>query len=264
MAHGILASARKRLRGLLVGCAAVVLVATPAFAQSQSSSAPPDFLLGRPRATVGIKGSWFMPSAGSDFYDTVTDTLTLEKSNFRTGTFSAELGVSVTPRLDITAGVDLNNVNAASEDRENEELLANGSRVPIQQVTELSQMNFTASAKFALLPRGRSVSRLAWIPRTIVPYVGAGGGIGKYNLQQNGDFVDYIDNHIFSDTFRSSDWAPLAQVFGGTDVQVHRRVILSFEGRYTWQKGDLDPDFVNFEPIDLGGLRFGAGIHFAF
>jgi hypothetical protein len=259
MAHN-----RRSARGFFVGCVAILLFASSAFAQSQSSSAPPDFLLGRPRVTVGIKGSLFMPSAGSDFYDTVTDTLTLEKSNFRTGTFSAELGISLTPRLDITGGFDMNNVNAASEDRENEELLPNGSRVPIQQVTELSQMNFMVSAKFALLPRGRSVSRLAWIPRTIVPYVGAGGGYGKYDLQQNGDFVDYIDNHIFSDTFRSSAWAPLAHVFGGTDVQVHRHVMLSFEGRYTWQKGDLDPDFVNFEPIDLGGLRFGAGVHFTF
>src|SRR3982751_1083618 len=150
-------------RGLLVGCAAILLFASPAFAQSQSSSAPQDFLLGRPRVTIGVKGSWFMPSAGSDFYDTVTDTLTLEKSSFRTGTFSTELGINLTPRVDLTIGMDLNKVTPTSEDRENEELLPNGSRIPIQQETELSEMNFTASAKFALLPRGRSVSKLAWI-----------------------------------------------------------------------------------------------------
>jgi len=258
---------------LLVCCAALVFLASPAFAgdqdpaastSSQSSASSPDFMLGRPRVSFGVKGSWFMASAGSDFYDTVTKTLTLEKSSFHTGTFSFEAGFSVNPRLEITGTIDLNRLNQPSEDRLNEELLSNGTRVPIQQSTELAETNFTGSAKFLLIPRGRSISRLAWIPNTFVPFVGAGGGIGKYNLRQNGDFVDYADNHIFTDTFRSEGWTPVVQVFGGTDIQVHRHVILSFEGRYTWQHADMSLDFVNFDPIDLGGMRFGGGVHFAF
>ncbi|MEY4095240.1 MAG: hypothetical protein RLZZ53_2439, partial [Acidobacteriota bacterium] len=39
---------------------------------------------------------------------------------------------------------------------------------------------------------------------------------------------------------------------------------LSLEGRYTWKRADLGNDFLDFEPIDLGGFRFGAGIHLAF
>ena len=35
------------------------------------------------------------------------------------------------------------------------------------------------------------ISRLAWIPRTFMPYVGAGGGYGTYEFRQNGDFVDF-------------------------------------------------------------------------
>jgi hypothetical protein len=108
------------------------------------------------------------------------------------------------------------------------------------------------------------VSRLAWIPRTVVPYVGAGGGLGKYSLRQNGDFVDSLNDHIFSDTLRSAGWSPVVHAFGGTDVQLYRHLMLSFEGRYTWQHSDLTGDFVNFDPIDLGGLRFAAGVHLAF
>ena len=74
----------------LVCCSALVLLASPAFAQSQSAAAPsqsqstpPDFMLGRPHVSIGVKGSWFMASADGGFYDTVTKTLTLEKSNFR-------------------------------------------------------------------------------------------------------------------------------------------------------------------------------------
>lgn len=213
---------------------------------------------------IGVRGGLLSPSAGSDFFEDMIQFLTLEKSDFRTGTFAAELAISVTPRLDIVAGWDGNRVNRDSEDREMEELLPNGTRVPIEQTTSLSETNFGVSAKYSLVSRGRRVSRLAWIPRTVVPYVGAGAGYGKYNLRQNGDFVDFQDNHIFSDTFRSEGWAPLFQAFGGTDIQFYRRLVLSLEGRYTWKKADLSSDYANYQPIDLGGFRFGAGVHIAF
>ena len=138
----------------------------------------------------------------------------MDKSDFNSGSFTAEMSVNVTSRLDITGGIDFNGMSQPSEDRDEEELLPNGSRVPIEQVTELEQMNLFASAKFLVLPRGRRVSSLAWIPNTFVPYVGAGAGYGKYNLRQNGDFVDFVDHHIFTDTFRlrrlgadSTSWA---------------------------------------------------------
>jgi len=275
MAHGVKANALQRLRGLCVSGTALVFLASPAFAggqnqsanassQSSTASSPQDFMLGRPRVMVGVRGSWFKASAGSDIYDFVTDQFTIEKSDFNTGSFAAELGVSVTPRFDITASMDFSGLTRPSEDRDEEEQLPNGSRIPIQQVTELDQMNFVASAKFLLLPRGRSVSKLAWIPNTFVPYVGAGGGYGKYTFRQNGDFVDFVDHHIFTDTFRSEGWSPIFHVLGGTDIQVMRRLVLSFEGRYSWQHSDLEPDFIDFAPIDLGGFRFGAGVHFAF
>lgn len=263
-----------RLRGLGVCVAALALLSpltadaqTPTentSTQSASSAAPPDFLLGRPRVMVGARGSWFMASANSDFFEFITEQLTLEKSSFRTGSFSPEMAISILPQLDLVFGMDANRVDRNSEHRTMEELLANGSRVPIQQTTELSEMNFFASAKFSVLPRGRRVSRLAWIPRTVVPYIGAGAGYGKYTLRQDGDFVDFLDNHIFTDSFRSEGWAPIVQAFGGTDVRIYRRLVLSLEGRYTWKHADLDQDFIDFEPIDLGGFRFGAGIHFAF
>ena len=97
-----------------------------------------------------------------------------------------------------------------------------------------------------------------------LPVLGAGAGFGRYSFQQTGDFVDFVDNRVFPDVFRSEGWAPLVQAFGGTDIQVMSRMLLSFEARYTWSHADLDQDFVGFDPIDLGGLRFGGGIHFIF
>ncbi len=274
MARSVIAKKGRRFRGLLLGATALVLLASPAFAGGQdpsahsstqsASSAPPDFMLGRPRVSVGVRGSLFVPGANSDIFEFITDQLLLEKSDFNTGSFGAELAVSLSPRIDIVAAFDMNGVNRPTEDRDEEELLANGTRLPIQSVTELQQKNFTASAKFSLIPRGRNVSRLAWIPNTFVPYVGAGAGYGQYALRQNGDFADFVDHHIFTDTFRSEGWAPTFHVLGGTDIRVARHFLLSLEGKYSWQHADLSQDFIDFEPIDLGGFRFGAGIHFAF
>lgn len=264
----------QRLRGLVLSVAALVLLAAPAFAgqdptpsttnAAQRPAPAPDFLIGRPRAVIAARASWFMAGANSDFYDQVTHDLTLEKSDFNTGAFAFEGGYRLSDRVDIVGGFDFANMSQTSEDRDEEELLPNGSRVPIQQSTELHQSNITASARFALVPRGHAVSRLAWIPNAFVPYVGAGGGMTKYSLRQNGDFVDFVDHHIFPDTFRSEGWAPTFHVFGGSDIQMYKRLMLTLEARYSWSTADLESDFVGFEPLDLGGLRLGAGIQILF
>lgn len=262
----------QRLRGLLMGaCAALTLLAVPAFAQPQldlgagaqtSTAVPssPDFLLFRPRATIGVRGNWHMASAGSDLYDFVTDQLTLEKSNFNAASLGVEVGVNLTPRLDVVAGLDLNRSKTPSEYRR----FIDNRGLPIEQTTELSQVNFTGSVKLAILPKGRQISRLAWIPRTMVPYVGAGGGVGRYRFEQVGDFVDFQDNDIFADVFTSKGWAPTAHAFGGLDIQVFSRMLMSVEGRYAWSQAALGRDFIDFDPIDLGGLKVGVGFHLVF
>jgi opacity protein-like surface antigen len=260
----------QRFRGLLVGaCAAISLFVAPAPAPAQDSppaqgsfQAPssPDFMLGRPRASIGVNGQWIFASAGSDLYEFVTDQLTLEKSSFNTPAFGANFGVNVLPRLDLTFGLEYSKSSTPSEYRD----FVDNDLLPIQQTTALRHLNLAGSAKFAVLPPGRAVSRLAWIPSAVVPYVGAGAGVSNYKFEQFGDFVDFNDSRVFSDAFQSSGWAPTVHVFGGTDIQMYKRMFLSLEGRYMWGSAELDRDFIDFEPIDLGGFRFGAGIHVVF
>jgi hypothetical protein len=270
MARSAIAKTGRRVRDVLVTVTALLLLAMPAFAGEQDAAASastqtspassPDFLLGQPRASVGIRGSWVKASANSDLFDFVTETLSIDKSDFNSGSFGAEVAISVSPHLDIVGAMDLNGISHPSDYR----LLEDNHGLPIEQTTELNQFNLTVSAKFALLPRGRRVSRLAWIPRTVVPYVGAGAGYGHYEFRQTGDFVDFADNHVFSDTFNSDGWSPTFHVLGGTDIRVYRHMVLSFEGKYSWQHADLEQDFIDFDPIDLGGFRFGAGVHLVF
>jgi hypothetical protein len=85
-----------------------------------------------------------------------------------------------------------------------------------------------------------------------------------FQVRQTGDFVDYVDYSVFSDVFEAKGWAPSAHVSGGVDVRLLRRLFLTVDGRYVWAKGDLGRTWVDFDPIDLSGLRMSAGINFKF
>lgn len=260
-----------RFRGPCLSVCAVLLLAAsalPASAASddQNPNAPgirapaADFMLGRPRVTVGLSGNWVMASAGSEIFDFVTDQLTIERSAFNRPGFGVDLAINVAPRLDVTMGFEGSRMEQGSEYRN----FVDNQLLPIEQTTSLKEQAFSAGVKFALLPAGRRVSRFAWIPSKFTPYVGAGGGILRYDFEQFGDFVDFEDSHVFNSHFRSAGWTPSVFASGGTDVHLFGRVFMSLEGRYTWSSATLDRDFVDFDPIDLKGFRFGAGFHYAF
>jgi hypothetical protein len=220
----------------------------------------PDFLFGRPDVSLGIRGDWVFSRGGSDWYDFVTDQFTIDDGAFNAPGITFELGFSVTPKIDVVGGIDFSSTSTSSEYRD----LVDNNRLPITQTTELWGTRISGSLKYALVPRGRDVGSLAWVPNTVVPYVGAGGGAHWFRLRQQGDFVDYQDLSIFTDVFRSSGWSPSAHVFGGADIRVYRRLYLTVEARYEWASGDLGADWIDFDPIDLSGLRVGTGINVVF
>jgi hypothetical protein len=256
----------------LTGCCLALLLAVPSVAGAQSddqtgsqaaraqSIPSPDFFLGRPRASLGVRGNWFMASAKSDVFEFVTEHLTIERSSFNTPTFGAELAINVTSRIDVIAGFDVGKSSTPSEYR----AFVDNNHLPIEQTTELKEFSVFGTVRYSLLPKGRSISRLAWIPRSVIPYAGAGAGLLSYTFFQTGDFVDFQTSRVFTDVFRSSGWAPSWHVLGGADVQVYKHLFMSFEGKYLWSSADLEQKFVGFAPIDLSGARFGAGIHLVF
>jgi hypothetical protein len=219
-----------------------------------------DFLFGRPRASIGLRGSWVFASAGSDVFDFVTRQLTLEKEHFNTPAFAADVAFNVTSRLQVEAGVEIARMQRASEYRD----FVDNNLLPIEQTTALNTTHIIGGIRYALTPRGREVSRLVWVPTKLVPYVGAGAGAVLYQFRQYGDFVDFVDNSIFYGSFRSQAWAPTAHVFGGIDVQLYRGLFATVQGRYTKASGRLSSDFVDFDPIDLSGFRMSGGINLLF
>jgi hypothetical protein len=242
-------------------------LATDARAQGDRPAPPPvgnfpsaDFLFGPPRGTVGVRGNWLFARAGSDWFSFVTSQLSLDKQDFNAPGIATDIGVPLGRRAEAVVGVDFNQSTTASDYRN----FVDNNRLPITQTTRLRTTTLTGSVKYALVDRGLEVSRLAWIPRHVVPYVGAGGGALRYDLLQSGDFIDFTDNSVFPSTFQSGGWAPVAQAFGGVDVRVLKRVYLSLDARYQWSNATLDQTWVDFDPIDLAGFKLSAGANFLF
>jgi len=240
------------------GILALVCLCWSATAEAQVART--DFLFGPPKGWVGFRVGGFAAHAGSDWYDFVTEQFTLDRDQFDAADFDLDLGIRVSPRLDVVAGWALTQLQTPSEYRD----WVDNNRLPINQTTSLWTMNFTGSLKVALLERGRAVGQLAWVPRRVVPYAGAGGGAGYYNLRQEGDFVDFVDFSVFPATFTSHGWSPSGHVFGGVDVGLLRRLKLTVDGRYRWFSKTLDSDWVGFEPLDLSGFTLSVGVGIVF
>ncbi len=220
----------------------------------------PDFLFERPRGSVSVRGGWLFERAGSDLFEFVHEQLTTEPGDFNSPTIAFDLGIAAGSRTEVVFGVEFGGATIPSEYRD----FVDNDRLPITQATRLRQANLSGSLKLALTPRGQEIGSIAWVPSAITPYVGVGAGALWYEFHQTGDFVDFLDLSVFSETFRSSGWAPSAHVFAGVDVKIARRLYLTGDGRYLWSQAELGPDFSSFEPIDLTGFKLTAGINYLF
>jgi hypothetical protein len=264
---------RRSCRTLIL--ASLVLVGAAAWAAAQPPASPTagpggqaadpdtpsrDYLFGRPRGSLAVRGLWQFAVAGSDIFDFVTEELTLEKSAFNAPGIAVDLDIALSPRLDLAFGIDNTYTSKGSEYRD----YVDNNELPIEQTTSLREFGIYGGLKYALAPRGRRVSRFAWIPRAVVPYIGAGGGVVKYEFEQTGDFVDFADLSVFTDTFHSEGWAPSLHACGGVDIHAYRILYVTAEARYTWASAELEPAFDGFEPIDLSGFKVGAGIRIVF
>ena len=223
-------------------------------------SRTPDFLIGAPKVRLGLRGTWLVPRAGGDLFSFVGDQLTFEPSDLRSRGVAADLAIALAQHVDLVTGFERSSRSTGSEYRQF--VASNGQ--PITQTTELDQKGATLGVRYLPLGSGRRISRLAFIPRRVTPYVGAGATATFYNFRQRGQFVDFTDRSIFTDAFASDGWAFGPFVQGGAELQVWKRLYVSVDGRYGWLHGALDSDFNGFDGIDLAGFRASTGFGIAF
>ncbi len=232
------------------------------------ASQDPDFLFAAPRYTAGFRAGWSLARAESDLFDFTRELLTVGDGDFDAPTFAADFAWVLNQRLDAVFGFEYSRSSTTSEFRD----FVGSDDLPIVQETKLTKFPLTASLKFYPVPRGKEVSRYAWVANSAAPYVGAGVGLQWYKFEQVGEFIDCtdpslvecIDQPIFEDTLASSAWAPTVHVFGGVDVKLGRKMFLTVEGRYAWADAKVKGDFIDFDPIDLTGFGITAGIYWIF
>lgn len=244
----------ERTRAAAAAAALLLVFATPAAGQHA------DFLFRRPTVTAVLRGGWAAPRARSEIFDQVVEDLTVERSDFKGGAVELEAGARVNERWDVTLGAGYSRGGVRSEFRD----FVEDNDLPIEQTTTLQRGPLELGAKLYLKDRGRSISRYAWVPYPWAPYVGAGFGAMLYRFEQEGDFVDYETNEIFTADFRSTGAAPMGHVAAGAEFTLGPRMLATGEGRYQWARADMGRDFRDFDPIDLSGfqLTVGLGVRF--
>ncbi|MEO5740988.1 MAG: hypothetical protein ABIS29_10380, partial [Vicinamibacterales bacterium] len=188
-----------------IALASALIALCPALAVAQPS---PDFLFGAPKGMIGVRSGWVFASANSDLFTFVQRHLTVDRKDFNAPAIGVDVEVAITPRVSAIGGFDFARTSKNSEYR----AFVDNQRLPIRQTTRLTETNIGGSIKLAVTPRGREISSRAWIPAAVTPYVGAGGGMLRYEFLQFGDFIDVdsANSAIFEDTFRSNGWTPSA------------------------------------------------------
>ena len=230
-----------------------------AAASSPAQSAGDGFLFHSPDVTVSLRAGYSRADAGSDVFDDVTSNLTINRRDFSSLTVGGDLAFHVAERVDLVLSGGYSRSNHKSEFRD----FVDNNDLPIEQTTTFERLPVTANVRFDLSRPGRTVGSLAWIPNRIVPYVGAGIGAMRYRFRQDGDFVNFNTNAVFSSVYDSEGWALLGQAMAGVDYNFSPRLGLSLDARYMHAKGELDPSlYKGYEKLDLSGTAATIGLSF--
>lgn len=113
---------------------------------------------------------------------------------------------------------------------------------------------------------------LAWTARLapprspLVPYVGVGGGIYSWSLEEVGDFIDFgaAEPEVFGGGFGDEGTTLGWYLVGGLDVTFGSGLSFFAEGRWSDASDELGGDFDGFGDLELSGLQVGGGVGWKF
>lgn len=237
----------------LLGAVALVL---PSGVRAQSGEG---YLFGSPPAHFDFFLGVAAPRARGDLFEETMDRYTLERGDLRSAAFGGSLGLRVTEQVDLALELGFARSSTDVEDR----AYVGTDDLPIVHTVELTRVPMSLVFRGYLWERGRRVGRLAWVPRTWVPYLGAGVGFTWYEFVQDGEFVDESDPAlpIYRDVLTWDGSAPAAHLLGGVEFNLNPRLLLRAEGRYSWGEGDdASRDYVGYKGVDLAGFQAVAGL----
>ena len=244
--------------GALATMLALALVA-PRSAEAQRSR---DYLLGRPMASLTLRIGGARPNASDGVFAFADSLLTLSPDAYTAPSFGGDLGIMLTQQLELQVSASSATRQVRSEYRD----FVDNNDLPIEQATRLRRTAISVGVRYNLVPAGRAISRLAWVPTKLVPYVAAGGGAMRYRFQQEGDFVDFrsANQAVFRAKLGADGWAPLAYAATGLTWALLPSVAVNTEVRYDHSRAFIAGDFTGFDRTALSGVALSTGLQFRF
>ena len=241
-----------------IALAVALAIASPG-GPASAQVAGDGYLFHAPYVTFNIRAGYSAATAGSDVFDDVTRQLTLNKRDFGSLTLGGDVAFRITSKLDLALDAGYSRASHKSEFRD----FVDNNNLPIEQTTTFERIPLTANLKLHLAPTGRSIGHLAWIPSRIVPYIGGGVGVMAYRFRQQGDFLDFNTNAVFSSTVDTQedgkDWAFIQQAMAGVEYNFSPMFGLTLDARYLHGRGDLGTAFTGYDKIDLSGASATVG-----
>jgi opacity protein-like surface antigen len=231
---------------VMIGLAGLLVLALPASAQRHGR---------RYYDNSGNDGEFrihlgsFQPRGDSEYWSSIQNDFTnSDRSDFEDVSFGADYLLPLNDRMSLMFSGTWYEGTTTNSYRGFEDNF--GDR--IRHDTTLDIGSATVGLVFHLLPRGAAIQ----------PYVGVGGGVYPWRLQERGDFID-IDSPnlpIFSARLRSTGTAFGYYGLVGLEAPITRNVSIFAEGRWTRVDDDLSDDFEGFGKLDLSGREIAAGL----
>jgi hypothetical protein len=239
----------------LRGSLALALLALPSLAVAQSGQG---FLFKKPNASFTMRAGYEAANTSDALFAGIRRDLTIGPRDFDAFNFGADLNYFLSSRTDLVFTLDLSSRTTTGAYRGGWE--ENGR--PITHDATLDRAALGAGMRINLLPRGRQISALAYIPTTTLPYIGATGGVLWYEFAEKGDFIQVTSDttaDIFNDELRSNHYTLMGQVYAGVERRINARWSLVGETRFTQARAKLVNDYADLEHIQLSGLAFNLG-----
>ncbi len=255
----LLASGVLTVRTLVFGVLASGLLAPGALLAQKTGG--DGFLFERPTASFSLRLGAGQPNARGGLFDFVSSDLTVAKRDYLGTNFVAGVNLARSERLEIEATIGVSGRRIPSVYRD----FVDNNDDEIEQETLLQRVPLALGLRLNLVPAGRRVSQLVWVPSRLVPYVSAGAGATRYLFRQEGDFVNFNTDEIFNSRMVTKGWGPLGYVATGLTWNIGGGGAgWTVEARYDMSHASVSGDFVGFDPVSLSGIGITSGFIYRF
>lgn len=201
--------------------------------------------------TLRFRVGLFEPDGESQYWDDTATVFTGDPSDFEDTLvgFDYRLGLGDHLSLQFSAS------DYSGQDRRSYLDFVDGAGGEIRHTATLDITSLTAGLVLRFAPHA-----------AVSPYVGAGGGLYSWTLEERGRFIDFgspgLD--VFNAGFKDDGDTFGYYVQAGLDIPLGAGWALFAEGRWHEADDELSGDFDGFGTLDLSGREISGGVSWTF